>query len=230
MAVNQEEVIRPSLGAMSVENETTKLLNSELDVVSEKAERKPFQTQTFTTIHKGHSENKKVALTMKSKKSKEEEEEEEEMSSQDPEFDEPTWNPSDQQARSGVSPTEDPVFSFMDEVDDKTTLSSVILSTSVYTHQTFPRTPAEVKEQQDRFDRFIRRFDKLCERTAKGENVLIMKPHPLSGFGNNIRSIMTGFYLAVLTDRGMRGRYGLMMMIVLFIYKNLINQFINSNG
>ena len=174
MTIKQEEVIRPSLGAMSVENETTKLPNSELDGVSEKAKRKPFQTQTFTTIHKGNSENTKGPLTEESKKSKGEEEEEEEMSSQDPEFDEPTWNPSDQQAGNGVSPAEDPIFSFMDEVDNKTTLSSVILSNSVYTHQTFPRTPAEMKEQQDRFDRFIRRFDKLCEKTKTGENVLIM--------------------------------------------------------
>ena len=37
--------------------------------------------------------------------------------------------------------------------------------------------------------------------------MFVLHPHPESGLGNNIRSLMTIFFLAIASDRGVRGGF-----------------------
>ena len=136
------------------------------------------------------------------------EEGEEEILTKDPNFNEPSWNPSNEEdeGEMEIIPTENLPFTFIDDTDSSSTISSIISSTDLYSHQVFPRSKEDIAEQQALFDTFIRQLDQLCDETERGGKVIVMKPHRLSGLGNNIRTIMTGMYLAVATDRGMRCR------------------------
>ena len=105
-----------------------------------------------------------------------------------------------------LSVIQDISLKFIDDTGSTSTISTIISSTDLYSHQVFPRSKEDIAKQQALFDTFIRQFDQLCDETELGGSVIIMQAHTESGFGNNIRTIMTGMYLAVATDRGMRCR------------------------
>ena len=132
-------------------------------------------------------------------------EEEEDVPTKDPEFNEPSWNPSNEEEME-ITPTEDLPFTFIDDITNTSTISTIVANPDLYSHQVFPRSKEDIAKQQALFDTFIRQFDHLCDLTEQEGKVVIMKPHRLSGLGNNIRTIMTGMYLAVVTNRGMRCR------------------------
>ena len=68
-----------------------------------------------------------------------------------------------------------------------------------------PLSSSEKDKQQQLFTQFLFYMDSLCSKTNQDGDVIILTPHRLSGFGNNIRSLMTAFYIAVTTNRGIRG-------------------------
>ena len=104
------------------------------------------------------------------------------------------------------SASQDISLKFIDDTGSTSTISIIISSTDLYSHQVFPRSKEDIAKQQALFDTFIRQFDQLCDETERGGSVVLMQAHKESGFGTNIRTIMTGMYLAVATDRGMRCR------------------------
>ena len=120
----------------------------------------------------------------------------------------PSWSPlkEEDEEKMEIIPTEDLPYTFIDDVSNTSTISTIVTNPNVYSHQVFPRRKEDIAKQQELFDTFIRQFDRLCDKTERGGKVIIMKPHRLSGLGNSIRTIMTGMYLAVITNRGMRCR------------------------
>ena len=68
-----------------------------------------------------------------------------------------------------------------------------------------PLSSSEKNKQQQLFTQFLFYMDSLCSKTNQDGEVIILTPHRLSGLGNNIRSLMTAFYIAVTTNRGIRG-------------------------
>ena len=120
----------------------------------------------------------------------------------------PSWSPlkEEDEEKMEIIPTEDLPYTFIDDVSNTSTISTIVTNPNVYSHQVFPRSKEDIAKQQELFDTFIHQFDRLCDKTERGGKVVVMKPHRLSGLGNSIRTIMTGMYLAVITNRGMRCR------------------------
>ena len=70
-----------------------------------------------------------------------------------------------------------------------------------------PLSVSEKEKQQQLFTQFLFYMDSLCSQTNKDGSVIVLTPHRLSGLGNNIRSLMTAFFIAVTTNRGIRSRF-----------------------
>ena len=68
-----------------------------------------------------------------------------------------------------------------------------------------PQSPLSISKQQARFDKFLDHMESLSVAASAGGPVFVLHPHPESGLGNNIRSLMTIFFLAIASDRGVRG-------------------------
>lgn len=72
----------------------------------------------------------------------------------------------------------------------------------------FPtQSPLSITRQQARFDQFLDHMESLSVAASSGGPVFVLHPHPESGLGNNIRSLMTIFFLAIASDRGVRGGF-----------------------
>lgn len=94
---------------------------------------------------------------------------------------------------------------YLDDVVGDETAANIAVKSYFFSIPFIPLSSEEKIIQQQLFTQFLFRLDSLCSQTNQNGRVIVLSPHRQSGLGNNIRSLMTAFYIAVTTDRGVRG-------------------------